>query len=198
LFTLVSFVILASPVVQTPQQEYDEYAKQFATAKAICGTILGGGGPVSQPSGSTFRCAPGGKFHIFASSLDMHSDGKLTTTYFPINHTYSERPSEDGAAHFARFFGHRFAAPGQPRESVVSAHDGEYEGQPVRIFTFELSGMDSTEDLIVRKRDNRPVGLRQAGNQSSYMGTLVELETNQSFADSSWLWQPPLGAKKRN
>jgi hypothetical protein len=81
---------------------------------------------------------------------------------------------------------------------VVSAHDSEYEGQPVRIFTFELSGIDATEDLIVRKLDNRPIGLRQAGNQSTYMGKLIELETNQSFAESSWLWQPPAGALKRN
>jgi hypothetical protein len=198
LITLVSFVVLASPVIQTPQREYDDYAKQFATAKAICGTILGGGGPVSQPSGSTFRCAPGGKFRLFTPSLDIHSDGNLTTTYFPIDHSYSEKPSEGGAAHFARLFGHRFAAPGQPRESVVSAHDSQYEGQPVRIFTFQLSGIDATEDLIVRKLDNRPIGLRQAGDQSTYTGRLVELQTNQSFAESSWLWQPPAGALKRN
>ena len=179
---------------QTPQVQYEEYLKQFENGKAICGTILAEGGPVSQPSGFIFRVAPGGRYHIFAGSWERHSDGKTAYSYSPQDNSYSVDPV--GYGDFRMLFGPRYFVDGAASYVVSAVAESRFEEQDVRVFSFTSQHGDKV-DLIVRRKDMRPLGIRQFGNQASYLTRVVELRMDQTFSDASWSWKPPEGAKKR-
>lgn len=190
MITPIAIAILAI----TPQAQYNEYLHQFQKAPAVCGTILAAGGPVSQPSGYTFRVAPGGKFHIYAPSWERHSDGKAAFSYSPKDNSYSVDPP--GHGDFRMLFGPRFFAEGAEPYVVAAVAESRFEEQDVRVFTFTSQHGDKV-DLIARRKDLRPLAIRQFENQASHLTRVVELHTDQSFLESSWSWSPPPGAKKR-
>jgi hypothetical protein len=190
---IIPIVVSVLAISQTPQVQYDEYLKQF-DGKTICGTMLAEGGPVSQPSGFTFRVAPGGKFHIFAPSWERHSDGKMAYSYYPKDNSYSENPL--GYSDFRILFGPKYFAEGADSCQVAGAAAAKFEEEEVQVFTF-LSQHGDKVELLVKRKDSRPIGIRQFGNQSSYLTRLVELRTDQTFSEASWTWKPPAGATKR-
>ena len=189
---IIPIAITALATVQG-QVLYESYLGQF-DGKPICGTILAEGGPVSQPSGFTFRVAPGGKYHIYAGSWERHSDGKTAYSYSPKDNSYSVDPV--GYGDFRMLFGPRYFVDGADSYVVSAVAEWRFEEQDVRVFSFTSQHGDKV-DLIVRRKDMRPLGIRQFGNQASYLTRVVELRLDQTFSEASWSWKPPEGAKKR-
>lgn len=191
---VIYLAVIATGALQAPQAQYDEYLKQFAKRTAICGTILASGGPVSQPAGYTFRVAPGGKYHILAPSWERHSDGKVAYSYSPIDNSYSVDPVGNGD--FRMLFGPRFFVAGAASYEVSKVTDSRFEEQDVRVFTFTSHHGDKV-DLIARRKDLRPLCIRQFGDQANYVMRLVEHHVNQTFSEASWNWKPREGARRR-
>ena len=191
---IISIALALVAQTQTPLAQYDRYLIQFDDVKAVCGTIQTEGGPVSQPSGYTFRAAPGGKFHIYAAFWERHSDGKIGYSYSPKDNSYSIDPV--GYGDFRMLFGPKFFAPSAPSYEVAAVESSKFEKHDVWVFNFLSQHGDKT-DLIVRRKDLRPLAIRQHGNQASYLTRVVELRTDQTFTEASWSWKPPEGATKR-
>ncbi len=175
--------------VPSPQAEYDAYVATFSSRSFICGAIEASGGPVGQPTVSTFRLWPGGRYDAYFATKEEHSDGKQLVTYSAEVNKFVQGPCPTTA--FAIFFGPRFGGVDQ-RIVVASVKDGTFDGRAVRVFRLKLHEGEQASDLFVRKDKNLPVALMSYGQQASYTTAIPEIHLDRKATFKPW--SPPNGA----
>lgn len=183
----LALLVTAMP---SPQAEYDATIALFEKLPYICGSIVASGGPVQQPTVSTFRLWPGGRYDVFFANRDEHSDGKQVFTYSPEVNKYIMSPAR--TTHFGVLFGPRFDPAGSLKAAVESVRDSTYDGRAARVFRLKQDRGEGPSELFVRKDNGQPLALMHYGQQASYATAVPELHLDRKAEFR--LWVPPKGS----
>lgn len=188
---LSMFAAMAGPI-QSPQQEYESYLARYEGISLISGAFVARGGPVNQPTVSTFRVWKGGMYAVFMANREEHFDGKSAFMYAPVENKYV--PSATDGEPYATIFGRRFSVEGKTHV-VEFAKDGAYASRPARIYGFKREENQSPTELYVDLKTGRPLALMYYGQQASYSIEVAELHLKSGLAPFR-PWAPPKGAEK--